>query len=398
MSVPLSRSGARSLSRRDLFKGLGLLGLTTTLASCSRPTVSIEGLPPQTVWATFPTGTSTYNDVAAIANMITTTSGSNVRIMAGDTGIGRIGPLISGTAQYARAGDEYYYAFEGEDEFTSESWGPQPIRQIMAPPGNYGVLVRRDSGIETVSDLRGKRFPRMLASTSINYKMEAILNFGGLTFDDVQLVDIAYGDQAEAVKTGHVDVMFQNVVGSTVEELASQYPIRWLDFSGGSPEQYESWEDLAPMVLLGEARNGAGMEEDESVTNLRYSIPLTTTRDHPADEVRAMLDLIHDNFDDFKNSTPDAKEFAADKVLLAPTVPFHDGAVEFYRDLGRWTPQLQERNEELIERERLMQDHWPDFWDEHSDNDNAVQLWKDWKADNLPPLAPISEFADTERS
>lgn len=399
MSVPLSRSRPRSLTRRDLFKGLGLLGLTATLASCSGPAaVSVDGLPSQTVWATYPTGTGTYNDVAAIANMVTNRSGSKVRIMAGDTGIARIGPLISGTAQYSRAGDEYYYAFEGEDEYTSENWGPQPIRQIWAPPGNYGVLVRRDSGIETVSDLRGKRFPRLLASTSINYKLKAILDFGGLTLDDVRLVDIAYSEQAEAVKTGHLDVMYQNVVGATVEELASQYPIRWLDLSDGKPEQYRTWQELAPMVLLGEARGAAGMADGDSVVNMQYSIPLTTTKDRPEKEVRAMLDLLHDNFDDFKDSTPDAVAFAADKVLLAPTVPFHEGAVGFFRDIGRWTPQLQERNDALIEREKLMQEHWPEFLDEHSGSGDAVRSWKEWKAANLPALAPISEMTDTERS
>ncbi|WP_420098448.1 TAXI family TRAP transporter solute-binding subunit [Corynebacterium sp.] len=393
MSDPLSRP----MSRRTLFKGVGLLGLTASFASCSRPpAVSVEGLPTQTVWSTYPTGTGTYNDVAAIANMVTNRSGSKVRIMAGDTGIARVGPMIAGTAQYARAGDEYYYAFEGEDEFTSENWGPQPIRQIWAPPGNYGVLVRKDSGIRTVSDLRGKRFPRLLASTSMNYKLEAILDFGGLTLDDVTLVDIAYSEQAEAMKTRHLDVMYQNVVGATVEELASQYPISWLDFSGGTPEQYRRWDELAPMVLLGEFSGGAGMTDGESATNMQYSIPLTTTRDRPVEEVRATLDLIHDNFDDFKDSTPDAGAFAADKVLLAPAVPFHDGAVDFFRDLGRWTPALQDRNEQLIEREKLMEEAWPDFWDEHADSPDPAAKWKEWKSANLPPMTPVSEFAEKE--
>lgn len=123
MNVPQSGPGTRpprTMSRRDLFKGLGglgglsLLGLAASAAGCARPAaVSVDGLPSQTVWATYPTGTGTYNDVAAIANMVTNRSGSKVRIMAGDTGIARIGPLIAGTAQYSRAGDEYYYAFEG---------------------------------------------------------------------------------------------------------------------------------------------------------------------------------------------------------------------------------------------------------------------------------------------
>ena len=111
-----------------------------------------------------------------------------------------------------------------------------------------------------------------------------------------------------------------------------------------------------------------------------------------------MLELIHTNFDDFKDSTPDAQWFAADKVLLAPAVPFHDGAVEFFGNIGRWTPALQERNEELIERERLMEEAWPDFWDRHADSDDAATKWKEWKSANLPSMTPVSEFAETQKA
>lgn len=383
----------QSFNRRTFLKGVGAVGLLAALSGCTRSaTPVINGLPAQTVWATYPTGTGTYNDVATIANMVTTESGMRVRLMTGDTGIARIGPLISGTAQYSRAGDEYFYAFEGNDEYASEAWGPQPIRQIWAPPGNYGVLVRRDSGIESVKDLRGKRYPRLIASTSMNRKLEAILNFEGLTSADVELVDIAYSEQAEAMKTGHLDAMYQNVVGSTVEELNSQYPIKWLNLGGGTPEQYETWERLAPMVIPGEFTHGAGMQPGEVGVNMQYSIPLTTLSDRPKEEVLAILNLIKDNYDSFKDSTPDAYKFGPDHVLLMPLiVPFHEGAVEFFKEYGRWTPDLQRRNDALLEREKLMVEAWPDFWAEHSSDDNPAEAWFEWKIENLPPLPPVND-------
>lgn len=381
------------VSRRSLLAGLGATAALGALSGCSKSTVPTGGLPDQMVWSTYPVGTGTYNDVAAVANMLTQKVGMHVRLMTGDTGIGRLAPLISGTAQYSRAGDEFYYAFEGDDEFASATWGPQPLRQVWAPPGNYGVLVRKDSGIKKIEDLVGKRYPRLVASTSINRKLEGILNYGDLTPSDVHLVDISYGEQAEAMKTGQLDAMYSNVVGATVEELASEHPIRWLDLGGNDPTRYETWEELSPLMIPGEFSDGAGMSKGESAVTLEYSIPVTTLAERPTVEVRTMLEKLHQYFDDFKNSTPDAAKFASDQVMLTPMViPVHEGAVQFFKNIGRWTPDLEARNEALLRRETLLGEAWPEFWQEHSGAEDVAHVWRKWKQDNLPKLPEVNDL------
>lgn len=377
--------------RRTFFKGAGAFGLAAFLASCeSTPKSTIPGLPASIVWTTYTAGTGTYNDVAALANTLTRVGGTQVRLMTGDTGIARIAPLINETAQYARSGDETYYAFEGADEYASEAWGPQPIRNIWTPPGNYGVLTLKRSGITTAEQLRGKRYPHLISSTSMNRKLEAVLNFGGLTLDDVELVDVSYSEQADALRAGHIDAMYKNVVGASVEELASQDGINWLNLGGGTSEQYATWEELAPMVIPGPVEGAAGTEPGEIVTNFQYSISLSTLSTRPDEEVYTILKVLNDNFEGFKESTPDAKKFAADEILLNPLViPFHDGAIRFIKETGRWNEALQKRNDALIEREASMQSAWPDFWKKNKEETSVAAAWAQWKKDNLPKLPSL---------
>lgn len=379
------------LTRRTFLaaaSGTGLAALAG-LTGCSPAPAQASGLPRQLVWSTYGVGTGTYNDLAAVANTLTGRMGVQVRLMTSDTGIGRLAPMINGTAHYARAGDEYYYGFEGDDEFASEQWGPQPIRQVWAPPGNYGVLVLADSGIETVADLEGKRYPRLVASTSMNRKLEAILNYGGLTGEDVVPVDLTYGEQIDALRTGHLDALYQNVVGSNIEELASQHEVRWLDLGGDDPTRYETWEELAPMVRPGEF-TGAGMDDGETAVNMEYSIPLTTVAERPADEVSELVLGIDEHFEHFRDATPDAQNFGPDKVLLEPmVVPFHSGSVEYFRSIGRWTEGHEARQQALLDREGLLAEAWPGFWERHGDDDGVARRWKDWKRENLPGLPPI---------
>ncbi|MCQ9370404.1 TAXI family TRAP transporter solute-binding subunit [Corynebacterium sp. 35RC1] len=376
------------VSRRTFLKGMGTLGLAGLVGACSpAPEAKIAGLPGSIVWSTYPAGTGTYNDVAAFANTLTSIGGSQVRLMTGDTGIGRIAPLISGVAHYARSGDETYYAFEGDDEFASRVWGPQQIRNVWTPPGNYGVLTRKDSGIVTADQLRGKRYPRLISSISMNRKLEAVLNFGGLTLDDVTLVDISYSEQADAIRAGHIDAMYYNVVGAQIAELNSKYPIHWINLGGGEPEQYSTWDELVPMVIPGPVEGAVGTEPGEVVTNFQYSIPLSTLAERPAEEVYTVLKTLHENFDDFKDATPDAKKFALDQILLLPLVlPFHEGAIRFLDEQGRWNESLQARNDALLLREERMREAWPQFWKENEDASDVDKRWLQWKKDNLPAL------------
>ncbi len=388
-------------SRRSFLAGVGSAAAAGLLSGCAQPALRADGLPEQLVWSTYGVGTGTYNDLAAVANTLTQESGIQMRLMTADTGIGRLAPLMSHTAHYARSGDEYYYAFEGDDEFASAQWGPQPIRQIFAPPGNYGVLVLESSGIESVEDLAGRRYPRLVASTSMNRKLEAILNYGGLTSDDVELVDISYAEQIAALRSGQLDALYQNVVGANIEELASQYPVRWLDLGGDDQSRYDTWESLAPMVRPGEFTSGAGLDEGESVVNMQYSIPLTTLAERSADEVLMLLEHIDENYDRFKDATPDARRFHREQVLMTPmVVPFHDGAVQFFERVGRWSEQLQARQDALLEREELMLSAWDDFWEEHGDSGEAAQRWYSWKQDNLPSLPDVDDddTSETEES
>ncbi|NDO78645.1 TAXI family TRAP transporter solute-binding subunit [Kocuria indica] len=380
---------ARTLSRRSLLAAAASLPVIGGLTACAGGPRATDRTH-QLVWSTYGVGTGTYNDLAAVANTLTQRTGRQIRLMTSDTGIGRLAPLINGTAQYSRTGDEYYYAFEGNDEYASEQWGPQPLRLVWTPPGNYGVLVRKDSGIEKVADLKGKKYPKLIASTSINRKLEAILNYGGLTGDDVEHVDISYSAQIEGLKTGQIDALYQNVVGANVSELASQYPVRWLDLGGNDPSRYKTWEELAPMVKPGEFTQGAGLAKGESAVNMQYTIPLVAMAERPADDVTRLVEALDENFQYYKDTTPDAHRFATDQIQLTPLViPFHDAAVEFLTRKNRWSRELQTRQDALLERERLMTEAWPDFWKSQSDEKAARKAWVEWKKSNLPPLPEV---------
>lgn len=344
---------------------------------------AIDGLPDQLVLSVYSVGSGTYNDVAAIADVFTAEYGTQIRLLPSDTGVGRMAPLQEGNADFARLGEEYIYAFEGDLDFANEDWGPQDVQMVWGPVGPIGLAVREDSGITSPADLKGKKVPYVLANPSVNNKMEAYLAYGGLTWDDVEEVRVSYSDQADAFQSGQMDAIIFNVYGSPMYELESAVDYVWLDLTDDSPETLERVAEVAPSVTIDPFTDGAGMEEGEVIHGVSYSTPITTYADKSVDEVYALVKALDEQYDNYKDVTISLRDASLDLVLTEPlVVPFHEGSIKYFEEKGLWTEEAEARNQELIERQEKLQTLWQEFM-ETAEGDDLHDEWNAYKEQNL---------------
>ncbi|WP_102348875.1 TAXI family TRAP transporter solute-binding subunit [Bacillus sp. Marseille-P3661] len=118
-------------------------------------------------------------------------------------------------------GPEFVWAFRGENDFK------EPLKDLrLVVRGNYisasGAVVRQDSGIKTVAELKGKKvtsdFPGSYIGKAI---MEATLVANGVTWDDVTKVPtptITAG--IESLQDNRVEAAFALVPSSPVIQEA----------------------------------------------------------------------------------------------------------------------------------------------------------------------------------
>lgn len=71
-------------------------------------------------------------------------------------------------------------------------------------PGTIGILVRKDSSIQTLSDLKGRKIAATKASTGQYLLVQALIK-GGLTLKDVEFIDLPPAEGQLAFKQGKVD-------------------------------------------------------------------------------------------------------------------------------------------------------------------------------------------------
>jgi TRAP transporter TAXI family solute receptor len=353
------------------------------VSGCGESSTATEGMPNQIVWSTYGTGTSTYADVAAVADTITSNQGTSVRVITSDTAVGRLTPLREGQAQLARTGDEYIFAFEGDYDFATEEWGPQDINVVWAPVAPHGLLVRDDSDIKTFEDLKGKNFPQITANPSVNNKLEAFLAYGGLTWDDVDVVEVGYSDQPGALQAGKIDVLFQQVYGSSLYELESAFPVRWLSMDDTSEQKVQAVEEIAPSVEIGDFGGAPGQEDGETDKGMIYTVPVVTYAESDEQMVYEVVKAINDNYDDFKDTTATTPYWSIDKAHTTPRqVPFHPGLVKYLEENDAWSPEAEERQQQLLQRGEQLREGWNEFIDGFSGGDLPT-AWIEWKNENV---------------
>ena len=366
---------------------LGLaVGLSLTACAATGGSEEAEGMPQQLVWSTYGMGTSTYADVAAVSEAITSSTDHTARIITADTAIGRMGPLKQGKANMARTGNEYIYAFEADYEFASEEWGPQDLQLVWAPVAPHGLMVRDSSEIKSYDDLKGARFPHITANPSVNSSLTAMLAYGGLTWDDVKPVEISYSEQADAVKSGQLDVLFQQVYGASLYELESAFPVRWLSMDDDSPEKVGAVAENAPYAAIGDFTGAAGQKDGESARGLIYTLPLITYADASESAVYETAKAIQDSYDKFKDSTATTENWGLEQANTVPTtVPFHAGTVKFLKENNAWSDEADKKNRALIERGEKLRSGWEGFIGS-ADKENLADEWASWKETNLSTL------------
>ena len=126
--------------------------------------------------------------------------------------------------------DITYYAVNGEEMF-KEGGKVENLNGIASLyPETCQFVVREDSGIKKIEDLKGKRVAVGAAGSGAEANARQILESYGLTYDDVNEQFLSFAEGSYALKDGTVDAAFVTAGYPTasVQDIASQNKIRLL--------------------------------------------------------------------------------------------------------------------------------------------------------------------------
>ncbi|MEO1556339.1 MAG: TAXI family TRAP transporter solute-binding subunit [Pseudomonadota bacterium] len=355
-------------------------------------------LPNQLAWTAYGTGSAGYNQSVAIGAAMQEATGINLRVLPGKNDIARTEPLRQGRVQFSANGvGGSFMAQEGVFQFGAENWGPQPVRVLSANNGGavgLSMAVAAEAcekagkpdcvGFE-YSDLKGMRVAYVRGAPALNVNNEAYLAYGGLTWDDVERVEFGgFGDSWAGMIDGRVDAAFASTnSGRAYEAESGPRGVFWPPIDPGNTEGLARMQSIAPFFSPMTATVGAGIDGTDGVMTAGYAYPvLMTYAVQDADLTYNMTKAMDVLFDGYNGNAPGIGGWALDKQNFQWVVPYHEGAVRYYQEIGVWSDEAQAHNDMLIARQAALMTAWEELKAEGADDWAAA-----WDAKRRAALA-----------
>ena len=227
--------------------------------------------------------------------------------------------------------------------FTGE--GREALKKLRAVarvwPLKVAFMVRADSGIKTLADLKGKRVTVELKGQAAMGKVtRAMLAAGGLTIDDVVNVAVAnVGAGSKALIEGNVDAAFIAVGIPLVKQAHAAIPggVAYVDMSGPNTNAQFLGQQAAG-VYSAEIAPAKNLPEVKSkIVSAAFDIFLLTGAGTPDADVEAVLGALTAQFGALQKAYPPLRRGRAEKFSMPTnTVPYHPGSVAFFKKSGLW--------------------------------------------------------------
>lgn len=336
-------------------------------------------LPSTLAWTAYDVGSGGYNQAVAIGNVLKNKIGINLRVLPGKNDVSRTVPLRENKVEFAANGvGGAYLAQEGVYEFGAKEWGPQPIRALLLNNSDalLTIVTAKDAGIKTMADLKGKRVAWVVGAPSLNQNITALLAFGNLTWADVQKVEFGgFGAAMTGIVNNQVDAAFASSISGNAYQIASSP--RGIQYPTVPHSDKEGWARLkkvAPFFVPFMGTEGAEMSKDKPIEAATYPYPvLMSYASAPGDLVYNMTKAMVLFFPDYKDGAPGNNGWDLKRQVYDWVVPFHDGAIRYFKEIGVWTPTYQAHNDGLIKRQQVMMAAWKDVGAQKHADDKAFE-------------------------
>jgi TRAP transporter TAXI family solute receptor len=229
-------------------------------------------------------------------------------------------------------------ALNGEPPFA------HPIEIRMAAPMNAGPLffiVRAESDIRSVGDLRGRRVAVGLQTSGMVQHARNIFAVLGMSFSDFTPVYLDFAAGADALAAGEVDAQFQCPIPNPVmTDLAARAAVRVLPYA---PDELAKLLRAVPYYRETVMRRGAIQGLDADVAQVAVVNILATHARVPEATVREVVAAIAAGAEELGRLNPLfgglADLFRPLRTEGAPALEFggvalHPGARAAYREAG----------------------------------------------------------------
>lgn len=227
--------------------------------------------------------------------------------------------------------DVMAYAYEGVEQFSGEKI--DSFRTIATLYPEYiQIVVAKDSGINSIADMKGKRISVGDAGSGVEANARQILEAYGLTFDDISASHLSFKESGQALQDRQLDGFFctAGVPNAAIQEVAHQRPIKIINVDDAQAKQLiEKYPFYVQVTIPKDVYN-----TENDATTLAVMATLICNADLSEDLVYNLTKTLFENQEELASANAKGAELSLEKAIEGASVPFHPGAEKYYKEKG----------------------------------------------------------------
>ena len=246
-------------------------------------------------------------------------------------------------------------AYRGPDKLKVGGRNPfthTPNARLVVRGGamTIGFNVRKSSNIHNVKDLKGRKVAgEYPAHAAVWYNGFGALASCGMDWSDVKVVPVPAVNQGmDALKDGRVEAAIHAVGSGKVREVDAAIGIRMISLCDDAASR-KRLREAVPGYSASSWKAGATAGITEDISAVSYDVYITTHKKMSNEVVYEVIKALWDGQKALFSKHPVLKRWKSDRFASANvTIPYHPGAIKFYKEKGVWTKAMEQAQQKLL--------------------------------------------------
>ncbi len=243
----------------------------------------------------------------------------------------KAGELDMGVSQ----SDVQYNAVKGLANFKSAGSYAE-LRAVMSlHPEPFTVLARKEAGIKSFADLKGKKFNVGNPGSGTRASIEEMLVAMGWKMSDFALASELKADEhGAALCDGKIDGFFYGVghPSANIQDPTTTCGAKLVSLTGPAIDKLVKEK---PYYAYATIPGGLYPNNPEETKTYGVLATLVSSSKVPSETVYAVVKAVFENFDEFKKLHPALAHLKPESMIRdGLSAPLHEGAAKYYKEKG----------------------------------------------------------------
>lgn len=257
--------------------------------------------------------------------------GANASAQSTGASVANVNLLKEGKVDIAFVqNDISYYAVKGLEMFKGKE--VKNLKGLATLyPETIQIVTTAKTGVKTLADIKGKRVAVGAAGSGTEANARQILEAAGITYDDIKVQYLSFGEAASALKDGNVDVAFVTAGFPTaaIQDLATQHDVVLVPVDAAMADQLiKKYPYYTKIKIPAKTYNKLNAD----VEAVAVKCMLVVTDKFSNDLGYDVLKALYGNLDRMKAAHNVAKAITKASGKDGMSIPLNGGAEKFFNE------------------------------------------------------------------